>query len=262
MPQEDKIYATDNEAIIADGITRDPIGITDFNSVSFDELVNRYPNPSGAAIAAEEIIKTFKISTGTLRERMIKCNEAVKEINNKYIKKCDYLENDYYAAVAASLKIDDNKLYYSYICDCGIIIYDKDGNIKFQTDDDKALVDPYINNKANINHLSWNLKEARILVRKEFRNNIDNIIDGKCVSYGALTGEENAEYFIKEGTILLDNKDIVIIYSDGFTNFLKEKEFINNIINFNEKDFINYLSKKEKEDKDKYGMEKTIAIYK
>ena len=115
VPQEDKIYATDNEAIIADGITRDPIGITDFNSVSFDELVNRYPNPSGAAIAAEEIIKTFKISTGTLRERMIKCNEAVKEINNKYIKKCDYLENDYYAAVAASLKIDDNKLYYSYI---------------------------------------------------------------------------------------------------------------------------------------------------
>lgn len=261
IPQEDKIYATDTEAIIADGITRDPIGISDFSKASFDEIINNYPNPSGAAIAAEEIINTFKISTGTLKERMIKCNERVKEINDKYIKKCDYLENDYYAAVAASIKIDDNKLHYSYICDCGVIVYDKLGNIKFQTNDDKALIDPYINNQAKKNNVSWNLKEARVLVRKEFRNNINNIVDGKCASYGAFTGEESAKYFIKEGEVLLDDEDTIVIYSDGFANFLLEKEFFNNIINFNEKEFIKYLNKKEKEDINKFGSEKTIAIY-
>lgn len=261
IPQEDKIYATDTEAIIADGITRDPIGISDFSKVSFDEIINNYPNPSGAAIAAEEIINIFKISTGTLKERMIKCNERVKEINDKYIRKCDYLENDYYAAVAASIKIDDDKLHYSYICDCGVIVYDKLGNIKFQTNDDKAYIDPYINSQIKKNNVSWNLKEARVLVRKEFRNNINNIVDGKCVSYGAFTGEESAKYFIKEGEVLLDYEDTIVIYSDGFANFLLEKEFFNNIINFNEKEFIRYLNKKEKEDINKFGSEKTIAIY-
>ncbi len=102
---------------------------------------------------------------------------------------CDYLENDYYGAVASCMHIENNILDYAYICDCGLIIYDKEGNVKFQTEDEKELYsDPYINQIG----IPWNLPEARVIVRRDYRNNLSNIKDGKCVSYGALTGEESA----------------------------------------------------------------------
>ncbi|MDO5557151.1 MAG: hypothetical protein Q4G05_02785 [Clostridia bacterium] len=35
-------------------------------------------------------------------------------------------------------------------------------------------------------------------MRNKYRNNLGNIQDGKCVAYGALTGEESAIKFIIE----------------------------------------------------------------
>ena len=216
FPMEDQFYATDKEAIVADGITRDPVGISDLNSISFSEMLEKYPRPSGGELAAKTITEVFKESKGTTKERLIVCNNAVKELNNKYIKKCDYLQNDYYGAVAACIQIKNDILEYAYICDCGIIVYDNNGNIKFQTEDDKELYsDPYIN-KINI---PWNLPKARMIVRRDFRNNPNNIQDGMCVSYGAITGEKSAEQFIKSGQIPLNQNDIVAIYSDGFIIF-------------------------------------------
>ena len=105
FPVEDQYYANNTEAIIADGITRDPIGIKDLKSCSIDEMIVKYPRPSGAELAAKEIVKTFPNTTGLLKERLIKCNEKVKLLNEQFIEKCDYLENDYYAAVASCINI-------------------------------------------------------------------------------------------------------------------------------------------------------------
>ena len=258
FPIEDQYYAKENEAIIADGITRDPIGINDFSKCTEKEFIEKYPRPSGAELAAKEICNTFSKTKGLLKERLIKCNNQVKILNNKYIKECDYLENDYYGSVTSCISINNNILNYAYICDCGIIIYDKEGNIKFKTEDDKELYsDPYINKLS----LSWKLPETRKKIRKDYRNNPNNIINGKCVSYGALTGEETAIYFIKSGQVNITKNDIVILYSDGFNNFLYDKEFINNIINFNKEKFEKYINRKSKENYNKYGLEKTIIIY-
>lgn len=261
FPVEDQFYVNDNgtEVIVADGITRDPIGSSDLSTYSEDEFFKSYPRPSGGEIAAKTIVNVFKNGKGTLKERLIKGNRKLKEINNKYIKKCDYLINDYYGTVASCIKIEDNIMSYAYICDCGVIVYDQFGNVKFKTTDDKELYsDKYINKIG----IPWHLKEARVIVRRDYRNNLNNIKDGKCISYGALTGEETAINFIKTGEVTLDEQDTIIVYSDGMVNFLLEKEFIKLILNFDKKKFEKYLNKKSYECYDKYGKEKTIVVLK
>lgn len=260
FPVEDQYYAGENTAIIADGITRDPIGIKDFSKCSKKDLIINYPNPSGAEMCAKEICKTFKEENGTLKEKLIKCNEAVNLLNKKYIKECDYLENDYYGAVASCIEIKESTLKFAYICDSGVIVYDKLGNIKFQTEDDKKIYsDPY---KREAGLPPWYLSECRKIVRSKWRNNPDNIIDGKCVSFGAITGEKEAISFIKSGEIEIEKEDTVLLYSDGFSEFLHEQEFINKILDFNKEDFKNYIVSKSTQDYEKYGKEKTIIIYK
>lgn len=259
FPIEDQYYADENQAIVADGITRDPVGVLDLSTCTFKEILEKYPRPSGAYLASKKICDTFSLANGTLKERLKICNDKVKELNEKYIKECDYLQNDFYGAVASCIKVTDNTLEYAYICDCGVIVYDKFGNIKFQTEDDKLLYsDPYINKIG----IPWNLPEARVIVRRDYRNNLSNTVNGKCVSYGALTGENDALAFIKVGKIKLKEGDLIALYTDGFTNFLHDKEFIKLLCNFNKETFENYINYKSSFDSNKYGKEKTIVLLK
>lgn len=174
FPIEDQYFASSDEAIVADGITRDPIGCSDLASISQEEFVKKYPNPSGAYLAAKEICNTFSITTGSLYERLIKCNESVKLLNNKYILKCDYLESDY---------------------------------------------------------------------------------------YGAITGEDAVREFIRYGSFNLEKNDIVLVYSDGFTKFLHDGDFVEQIVNFDVLKFEDYVNKKALSDYSKYGKEKTIVMF-
>ena len=118
--------------------------------------------------------------------------------------------------------------------------------------------DPYIN-KINI---PWNLPEARVIVRRDFRNNPNNIQNGICISYEAITGEKNAEHFIRTGQITLEQNDIIAIYSDSFVNFLKDTTFINEILHFNKEKLEDYVNKKSLEDYNLYGKEKTLVLIK
>lgn len=259
FPVEDQFYANNNEGIIADGITRDPIGVSDLSSIPFNEMLKKYPRPSGGQLAAQTIVNSFANSQGTLFERLVQCNKDVKKLNNKYIKKCDYLENDYYGAVAACAKITDDFLDYAFICDCGVMILDKNCQVKFQTEDEKLLYsDPYID--ANIT--SWSLPQNRVLVRSKYRNNLDTKVNSQCVSYGALTGEDTALEFIRSGRVKLEKEDLVVIYSDGFSEFFKLDEFKKLFINFDKNKFEKYVNEKASSDYKNYGKEKTIIILK
>lgn len=259
FPIEDQIYTNDCEAIVADGITRDPIGVDDLSTYSYDEMLKRYPRPSGGELAAKQIVKTFSQTTGTLKERLILCNEQIKRLNDQYVKVCDYLQNDYFGAVASCARLENDILHYAFICDCGVIVYDKFGHIKFQTEDEKELYsDPYIRKIG----IPWNLKEARVITRRDYRNNLDNIKDGKCVSYGALTGEVSAVAFIKEGSVEVEKEDTIVVYSDGFTSFLHDQTFIEYLLHFNEIQFEDYIEQISKTDYEKYGKEKTLVILK
>ena len=259
FPVEDQYYASDNEAIVADGITRDPIGVDKLSAFSSEEKIRRYPRPSGAELAAKTICHTFPRTTGTLKERLIECNKAIKLLNDKYVEQCDYLQNDYYGAVASCMHMENSVMEYAYICDCGIIVYDTAGKVKFQTEDDKELYsDPYI--ERALLESPWDLPEGRAIVRRDFRNRINNIQNGSCVSYGALTGEKVAEYFIKSGKIELSRGDVIGIYSDGFKNFLHDEEFIKLVINFEKERLEKYVKVMSEKDYKKYGGEKTIVV--
>ena len=53
FPVEDQYYTSDNEAIVADGITRDPEGVDDISSCPLTTYIERYPKPSGAELVAK-----------------------------------------------------------------------------------------------------------------------------------------------------------------------------------------------------------------
>jgi hypothetical protein len=95
FPIEDQYYANDTIAVVADGITRDPVGVFDLISLSLDEMLEKYPRPSGAEMAAKVITKTFednKDKIFLLKEMLVLANNNVKILNDKYIPKCDYLK--------------------------------------------------------------------------------------------------------------------------------------------------------------------------
>ena len=261
FPREDQFFANQEIAVVADGITRDPVGI-DFDKAAknFQEAVMHYPRPSGAMLAAKEVTNTFQNKfQENLKETMILANENIRKLNEKYILKCDYLQNDYYGTVASAAFIKNHILHYSYICDCGVIVYDKDGNKIFQTEDElEKITRPFLNTIP----YPWTDDRSRIITRRDYRNNLEMISDGKCVSYGALTGEKSAESFIREGTFALHDGDTVIVYSDGFFPFLDNPEFIQFILHFDALTFEKFVNQKAQENNSLYGKEKTLIIIK
>jgi serine/threonine protein phosphatase PrpC len=109
-------------------------------------MIQKYPRPSGAEIAAQLIVDNFKNKQTNLKSQLIEENKKIKDLNREYNKYFDYLQNDYYGAVASCALVNNNIFYWAYICDCEVIVYDKNGNIKFKTEDDKEKYsDPFIN---------------------------------------------------------------------------------------------------------------------
>ena len=261
FPREDQYFADEKVAVIADGITRDPVGI-DFEQAAknFQEAVKHYPRPSGAMLAAKEVTTTFENDfNGNLKETMVLANENIRKLNEKYAIKCDYLQNDYYGTVASAIFIENHILHYSYICDCGVLVYDKAGNKIFQTEDElEKITRPFLNKMP----YPWTDDRSRVITRRDYRNNLKMICDGQCVSYGALTGEKSAEFFIREGTFPLHDGDIVIVYSDGFFHFFDHPEFIQLILHFDLSSFEKFVNQKSLENYSLYGKEKTLIIVK
>ncbi len=261
FPREDQFFANKKVAVVADGITRDPIGISwTETKENLKKAIEHYPRPSGAELAAKEVASTFEHNfTGNLKETMILANNNIKLLNEKYVPVCDYLENDYYGTVAAATFIENHILYYAYICDCGIIVYDKNGKIIFQTEDEYEKISrPFFKKLPYL----WEDDRARVIRRRDYRNNLNMICDGKCVSYGALTGEDSAKFFIREGMLPLKNDNVVVVYSDGFFNYLHDPQFIEQILNFDKMNFEKYVQQKATENYGLYGKERTLILLK
>lgn len=97
---------------------------------------------------------------------------------------------------------------------------------------------------------------------KDYKNNLNNIKDGRCVSYGAITGEETTLGFIRHGQLELPLGDIVAKYSDDFINLFYDTSFIKQLIDFKTDDFEKYVNQQARIDYNKYGKEKAIALLK
>lgn len=256
---EDKYYADDKMFCIADGVTRDFVDGTPIRYPETleeaEEIIEKYPNPSGAAKAAEicvsDVIKYFKKSD----EKVKNFNDAV-DIANKDIKKINqgrklnYTSEDEYCCTAVGGVISNDKLKCFSIGDSGIRVLDKDYNIIFDSllylKDDfsifikigEKLLPKFFNSKND-----W----FRKYCRKYKRNNLWLKYTNRS-NLGVLTGNDDALEFLMTYNISLKNAKYIIAFSDGALDYLNDKEQIKNVIN-------NPESIKEAKE------EKTLIIY-
>ncbi len=269
MPSEDSMLVEGKIFCVADGITRDPITPKDFTNLPFEKVLTKYPNPSGARFAADVFCESFVKSLNkkvpslkTIRNAFIFGNKKIAELNKKNIKKIDYLVNDFFGCVASGGVIYKNKLFWSGICDCGIIIYDKNGKVKFQTPNWMEPFEEY--EKKNLQKPNFNFAQPkyRKIIRSEYRNNAKKIVNNKCVSYGALTGEKEANKFMNFGESRLNKGDLIVFYSDGFEYTVQHKKFFKTIYQKNEslvdQHYIPYSLSLAKQEYHKFGRERTL----
>lgn len=258
---EDYYVAKEDMFCVADGVTRDSIK---GEAVSYPkneeearEWVKTYPNPSGAyesaKICANQFVKYLQesdlqnISRETILEIVKRVNKDISEINQN--REIDYLANDYYGCVAVGGYISSNMLYCFSIGDSHIMALDENGNIQFETINNHKPFENYLENVySKQNQYDWNNPKDRIMVRRDYRNKPEMKYQGKDISFGVLTGEKEAEYYIDTYAIDLTNIKYICAYSDGCEPYFREKSIINKIL-------------KEPEIIEREGKERTLIIY-
>jgi serine/threonine protein phosphatase PrpC len=259
---EDYFLVKGNIFVVADGVTRDPLKYRNFAGKTIAELLKYYPQPSPARIAAEKFCQKFisylnnrkKVDAATIKKAFIFGNNYIQQLNKRNIKKVDYLINDYWACVASGGVIVKNKLYWGGIGDCGLIVWDRQGKIKWQTPNWLKPLKDYLKWHPG----DWAKPSRRKWIRSKFRNKLGLIIKGQNIAYGVLTGEKTAKHFIYTGEIDLKRGDTIIFYSDGCECLLRRKEFIRQIKNKNK--IIKFAKKLGKLNYKKYGHERTLVV--
>ncbi len=219
--------------VVADGVSRDPL--EDLSKYNYYESLKifskKYPRPSPSRDVAEIFCKNFLLSIK--REKSVKksfgeCNKKIQKYNKKKFEKVDYLVNDFASCVASGIRLKNNYFEYGFICDCGIAIFDKDGKLKFRTENqgpNKIHKNVYKDKRLE----NFSDSKTRKIIRKEYRNN-----PKQKWAYGALTGEANAMHYVQMGKQKFEKGDFILIYSDGlelaifskgFSNLLNQKKF-------------------------------------
>ena len=188
-------------------------------------------------INEEEILKVVK-----------KVNSDILEINKD--RKIDYLAEDLYGCVAVGGYITGNELYCFSIGDSHIIALNENLEIKYSTINNHEPFETYLDQiYTKQNKFDWYEGKDRAMVRRDFRNKPHTLYNGKDISFGVLTGEKEAEYYIVTYKWNLEDIKYICAYSDGCEPFFKTKENIQKIIE--------NPSIIEKE-----GKERTLVIYK
>ena len=174
-------------------------------------------------------------------------NKDIFKINQN--REIDYLANDYYGCVAVGGYISSNMLYCFSIGDSHIVALDENGNIQFETINNHKPFENYLENVySKQNQFDWNNATDRMMVRRDYRNKPEMKYQGKDISFGVLTGEKEAEYYIDTYAIDLTNIKYICAYSDGCEPYFREKSIINKIL-------------KEPEIIEREGKERTLIIY-
>ncbi len=201
---------------VADGVSRDPFNnYPDLNTEEGKKsMANYYPKPSLAKMVADITVKSGDL---------YKANKEIARLNKLKVPDPNWLKEDLASCTASLVKIDGNNLTYQFIACCGIGVIGRGGKIKLQTQDEYWTTDKHrwklvkqasfikgFLNSVGINHNWWSHPEGRFLMRRFFRNK-----PKQKYSFGALTGEKEAEEYIRQGKVKLDEGDVVLVYSDG-----------------------------------------------
>ena len=232
-PREDSFSLDRDSGIIAvaDGVTRDPSKYLPNKKDLFGMLkfLWLYPNPSPAQLTAKiftgifpEVLRNYEEQNRdekAVRKAVEEANHAINWWNQANIQTPDYLTSDLGGCVVAGASERRGIVSLVYLCDCGVAIFDKKGNIRFKTKDEGP------NNEKNTNYWKnflaerggWGNPKARGEFRKTARNNPQ-----QENSFGVLTGEKAAMHYLRTSTQELSDKEILIVYTDGLEQDVKQ----------------------------------------
>ena len=244
MPTEDSFSIdSENEIFaVADGITRDPYEfLPDMKTLKGKiNFAFGYPRPSPAKIASNIFTQTFPLilrdyelanrNEKAIRTAFEEANKRIEEWNAQNMPEPDYVLRDFAGCVASGASLDKGVVYLGFLTDCGVAIFDEEGNLKFRTENqgpDKH--DKYIWQDKRLQSIDWRNPEARRIVRGDYRNN-----PSEEHSFGVLTGEETAMNYVRTATQEIKPNEHLIIYSDGLESILFSGEFADKL---RQKDF-------------------------
>lgn len=192
----------------------------------------------------------------TIKEAFNEANQEIKKLNKKHgiQKRMDYKEHDWFDTVGIIAVIIKNELYYGFVGDCGLAIFDKNNKKRFQT---KDMVKPAIKRFDAIypDAGRWNVLRRQFVIRKDFRNNPNK------KGYGSFTGQSGVEHYYAIGTQQLNRGDMVVLYSDGLFELLKDKNFIQVLRKQDKKQLNSFVMQKAKETPSKYGDDRTFVSF-
>ncbi len=227
-PVEDSYSIDSKNKILAvsDGVTRDPA-----EHLSKLKVVLQYPNPSPAKISADIFTQTFPLvlkdynennkEEKAIRSAFEEANKRIGKWNNQNMQNPDYVTRDFAGCVASGTLGKNELIYWGYLTDCGVAIFEDNGNLRFRTENqgpDKH--DEYIWKDERLRKIGWVNPEARRIVRRDYRNN-----PSELHSFGVLTGEETAMHYVRTGTNELKPNEYLIVYTDGLESTIFSNDF-------------------------------------
>jgi len=230
-PNEDFLHVSRSSQIftVADGISR---------SV---EKGGEYPVPSPASLASKEFclsawlsIRTrssvkksldqgSSLSEADIMSAFHKANLDIAELNESLgiTPKLDYFENDLAGCVAVLGVLDTVSspplLRFGYIGDCGLLVFDKDLNPVFLSDNNE--IGPLELFRENT--MFADKKDKMVFWRKKLRNRPN----APHLTYGSLTGEEEALAYVKTESISFEPGLIGVLFSDGILPYIFHPRF-------------------------------------
>jgi serine/threonine protein phosphatase PrpC len=241
FPKEDHWISKEDKngtyLVLADGVTRyllrnakDDIK----NTETKKEQLKEYPNPSPAKLAAETFCNSVikEISGSIPLKQIFKiANNKILEFGFKKNPEPNLMENDYWGCVASVARIRNSILEWGFICDCGICVWDKKGNIKFKTQDEgtQTVNDMYTLFKPYFGEEVKNAQTfiGRVILRGLFQNRLTYPRGDIKKGFGVINGDKNALDYVRTGKLKLKEGDIIGIYSDGLTHCIPTKELAN-----------------------------------
>ncbi len=199
-PNED-YYITDiknNFFILTDGVSRDKEnGVYPLNSPSrkvsevFSNYAHHFLCENALQYSDKEMLLFNAMKYG---------NQKISLLNENY--NGDFLPG----TVGIIAIIINNSFYYAYIGDCF--------GVKISRTNKECFTFP----QTSLIH-----KHIKEFSAAEIRNHICNNINHPY-SYGVLNGSEEAENFIVTGSFDLKGVKCILLFSDGFENYINSKE--------------------------------------
>ncbi len=149
-------------------------------------------------------------------------------------------------------------VYWGSICDSYVVCFGVDGSIRFQS--------PHCDSKSKgkPSEFKWedsSLKERTQHKWRTRRNALDG--NGEPFGYGVITGEPEALAYLNVGAFPIQKGDALAVLTDGFEEYIRLPEFVSIITAWPstlESEIKELTAKKEKEDPDKFGHERSLVL--